>query len=470
MPVRFSSIAASLWVVAASFASPAMAAAAAPSTRPASSEHDVAALLIDFRTRFQLDRYKTKGHRDPKWDADALALLPAEITGGIADTTDDYYTPAGAVPLADRVTIARRIAASGCDDAIVDYDAACALASARDPGSAALFARAEAAAPASPYLAVDQLEICRRNALAQRLEPDSPAESAALERMRKLFREAIADRESTSASRRGVWNSAAAVVATDKEKPLLAFGDAVEGTPGADPWIYHTFMGRVEINRAWHARGSGWANTVTDDGWKQFNAHLVAAREHFQKAIEADDTLPQPYAYMITVAMGESAGNERDWFGLAIERQCDYGPAYQNVLNALLPRWDGTHVQMLQVGIDAVAAGRFDTRAPAELLVAIAEIEQDMKPDELDARQIARVYPPVCACLDGYIARSDSTKVRLWARSLRAAWASRAGKWAEAQVQFAALAAEKAEPDPAAFKKFGLELDDVRQHAAEAAK
>ena len=35
--------------------------------------------------------------------------------------------------------------------------------------------------------------------------------------------------------------------------------------------------GWIEIKRAWAARGSGWANTVTEDGWRGFREHLTKA-------------------------------------------------------------------------------------------------------------------------------------------------------------------------------------------------
>lgn len=49
-------------------------------------------------------------------------------------------------------------------------------------------------------------------------------------------------------------------------------------------WLALKLQGAMEIEEAWKARGSGWANTVTPEGWKGFEDHLVKARAALTQA------------------------------------------------------------------------------------------------------------------------------------------------------------------------------------------
>src|SRR5262249_52980489 len=97
-------------------------------------------------------------------------------------------------------------------------------------------------------------------------------------------------------------------IARDKGVPTaiwLVIGDemsaTVEGRPvnGQMPgqWVYNelnrvlpdssvalTFKGKYHITWAWEARGGGWANTVTQDGWKLMRERLAVAQEALEKA------------------------------------------------------------------------------------------------------------------------------------------------------------------------------------------
>jgi hypothetical protein len=58
-------------------------------------------------------------------------------------------------------------------------------------------------------------------------------------------------------------------------------------------------IGCHEVEAAWHIRGGGWANTVTEGGWAGFNRYLASARDHLKKAHALRPTWPEAAAKMI---------------------------------------------------------------------------------------------------------------------------------------------------------------------------
>ena len=443
---------------------------ATPATRPTLDECQLIAALVAFDQRFVVDAYAAAPGHDPKWDADAHAFLAAQVAGQHNDNDDLFDDVPDALPQADRLKLAYRLLDGGCDEPMVCYQMGRLFEVTGDTTRAfKAFERGVPKIEASSYasafkLAMMQAAFYNGHRVDER---GKKTDAERLPRILALAKATVADKTLLPTYRRQVWSTAIDAFNRPDESIADALGDAIASVPDADAWLANVGLAEVEIKRAWAARGTGFANTVTAEGWREFARHLELARDHCRRAIEVDDALPQPCASMLTIAMGEDsdANISRAWFENTIARQVDYRSAYKNYLYSLLPRWGGTHVQMLQVGIDAVATGRFDTSAPSQLLYAISEIEDDMA-EPLDERQKNRVYPDVVRCLDGYIAHSDRANVRAWARNARAAWAARLGRWDEAQVQFAAMNKEKIAGDSAAFETFGLTLDAARQQAA----
>ncbi len=96
-------------------------------------------------------------------------------------------------------------------------------------------------------------------------------------------------------------------------------------------------------NYGWHARGGGYADKVTDNGWQ-----LLAERAHKGQAIlEEAETLqekcPEWFAAMIQIARSE------DWetapFNALVQKamafEPDYYYYYRMVADSLLPKWGG---------------------------------------------------------------------------------------------------------------------------------
>lgn len=178
----------------------------------------------------------------------------------------------------------------------------------------------------------------------------------------------------------------------DCERLQKSYGRALEkGFPS--PWLTHLSRGRFEIQVAWWHRGSGWANTVSDQAWQGFFRHLKKAEIELTQALRIAPAYSAPATEMITVAMGrDGVSAARHWFERAVERQFDDHGAYRRMLHALLPRWGGSIERMFEFAVECFECGRHDTWAPEFGLTALDEIAADTEPPPSIWRVASRLW------------------------------------------------------------------------------
>lgn len=125
---------------------------------------------------------------------------------------------------------------------------------------------------------------------------------------------------------------------------MLRWQEAVPESPL--PLIY---LGKIEITRAWKDRGSGYADTVTEEGWKGFYLHLERATAHLQKATSLAPPDPETYAALLIVAKGQGWPKSEMMklvrAGAAIDP--DYYSLYTNALDYLAPKWGGSEAEQV---------------------------------------------------------------------------------------------------------------------------
>ena len=164
----------------------------------------------------------------------------------------------------------------------------------------------------------------------------------------------------------------------------------------AAPWLKDTLIGELEVAAAWNKRGKGFANTVTEDGWKGFREHLAKASSHLSAAWKANPAVPFAADEMIAVTMGGAGSDnvdERTWFDRSTAASFDYLPAYQSLLWAYRPRWGGSHALMLAFGKACGNTRRYDTFVPDKLIMAVRGVGSEL-PDHgtvLDDPEIRRL-------------------------------------------------------------------------------
>lgn len=94
---------------------------------------------------------------------------------------------------------------------------------------------------------------------------------------------------------------------------------------------------------AWNARGSGWADSVTEEGWRLMKERLAEAWDVLQRAQKLAEKCPAWYSAAQGVALGQ--GWERDRYmqmvDEAIAKEPTYGNYYTRTCYWLLPRWYG---------------------------------------------------------------------------------------------------------------------------------
>jgi len=97
------------------------------------------------------------------------------------------------------------------------------------------------------------------------------------------------------------------------------------------------------ISYAWKARGNGFADTVSDDGWQIFQERIALAEAVLKRASTLKEKCPQWYLEMQQVAQANNRSREEKLALLqeatAFEPQYYY--YYQHVAYILLPKWDG---------------------------------------------------------------------------------------------------------------------------------
>ena len=195
-------------------------------------------------------------------------------------------------------------------------------------------------------------------------------------------------------------------------------------------WAKKTLHGYLEVSLAWAARGDGWANTVTEEGWKGFSEHMTKAKGELTRAWELNPHQPEAATGMIAVVMGGEGQEGEDvrlWFDRATAAQFDYPSAYEALLWAYRPRWGGSHEQMLAFGRACRDTKRYDTSVPRRLVKAVDDIVSELD----DPRAFYREQPKVLQeILDLYRALmkepSRGTERKSWASLLAVhAWLGR---------------------------------------------
>jgi tetratricopeptide (TPR) repeat protein len=112
--------------------------------------------------------------------------------------------------------------------------------------------------------------------------------------------------------------------------------------------LAYLLYGNAMIIAAWEVRGGGTADTIPMSRFDEFWKRLALAQNAFYHAISLDETDPEPFSSLITVAMGLSQGQEALWeyFVQMIKRDRDNYFGHQSMLTALTPKWLGSKEDM----------------------------------------------------------------------------------------------------------------------------
>ncbi len=119
---------------------------------------------------------------------------------------------------------------------------------------------------------------------------------------------------------------------------LQAWSDAYPQSP--TPRIA---LGNMYISWAWKARGSGYADTVTAEGWRLMKERLEKARGYLEATENLSVKDPEAYNALLRVALGQ--GWDKDEMNMVFQKGIELEPNYQQLYESkayfLLPRWYG---------------------------------------------------------------------------------------------------------------------------------
>lgn len=225
-------------------------------------------------------------------------------------------------------------------------------------------------------------------------------------------------------------------------------------------WYLELLRGRYHISLAWKVRGSGFANTVTETGWKGFGEHLQIARQHLEESWKLAPQYPFAATAMITVSMGSSpdaATEMRKWLDRSIAAQTDYWPAYEAYLWGIRPRWHGSHEEMLAFADECLATGRFDTNVPIYYLSTVRKISAD---EGLVIYRRPDAYEGMNEAMNGYLDAkpSPSPAEENYRRTTLAVLAYRAGRFDDLREQWTHL---KGEPNRRELGSWEIDRHDL---------
>jgi hypothetical protein len=391
------------------------------------------------------DAYDRCGRKDPRWDAAAHEALAAfEAFHSRVPAGGEEQRPAGLA--------ARRAIDAGCDDPLIQY-VALLLSSGIGELPAAERGRLARGAVAgmerSTYPAIRRIQVLHARAsglaVGRPVAPDRAREARRLlDACCTLLSEAVRDlpppaRDETGDLCEDLIETYHALD-NDRQVGYRKVVDALArgGAPEAFRlWVEGTF----DTTYAWDARGDGWADTVTEEGWRGFHDRLGQARAALERSWDLDPTNARVAAQMITVCMGQGRdrGEMERWFTRAMKADPDCFAACENKIRYLLPKWGGSAEEVLAFGRECAGTGNYYARLPFLLPGAHTQLGGDQGDAGKYLRTDREAWPDVLAVYEPYLKQHPESR---YERTYFARFAYWCGRYTEARRQFDLLGDE----------------------------
>jgi len=400
--------------------------------------------------------YKKAGTKDARWDAPAAAFLEQMAEYFATRSVREYYWPPTTPTMESLLKAGAELTTLGCTDPLVCFCIGELLhAGGQIEQAKAMFAKALIAEGKPGFPDEWYIRALPRTARAGTRLPNGaqlPGDPAIGQPFAKRQAGICAGPLSGVARRQALRHFRAHIHTPEWRGEVIK---AIDALPNGDAWVRDVLAGRMHVDLAWQARGSGAANTVDGEAWHGFFTNLKLSRDALARAYKLAPELPESSDQMITVAMGGSDQlneNIETWFTRALEAQVDMPGSYESFRKALLPRWGGSYDKMLAVGLACIKQPRYETLVPWELIATLEDISTDLgEPWAVLAEP--RLYALAAEVLEGY-AKSSGPGRGNYFQSGRIAIAMRAGKLDEARKHLDAWKAAGGQLDFSAFEYF----------------
>jgi hypothetical protein len=149
--------------------------------------------------------------------------------------------------------------------------------------------------------------------------------------------------------------------------------------PSLSDWVGFMFSGRYHERKAWQARGHQYADKVTAEEWEAFSEFRTLAVQSFVQAWKLRPDIPVAARELLGIGMTgtETGENPMVWLQRVNDTQFDHISSFRALMNGLLPRWGGSHGQMLAFGLSCAATKQFDTDVPYFFFEALRDVIRD---------------------------------------------------------------------------------------------
>lgn len=348
-----------------------------PCGEKAYTEHQYRQLRLSYYRKRGILAYQQFGKPNPAWDG-----LVRDFLERNACTQADVKPPPDPQEM---LGLARRIVATGCNDPVALTQAGLRLIVAEDyAGGEACLQQALEAFGQGKYPVYCRVGAAigmaqRNDVWGKRVQRTPPTAADLIWRDKAIATVAAAAQAKFFApgEERVFWNNVL-VRALEEGLPdaRSAMVKALQDRPGTNPWLLQMAMGTQALKDAWDVRGNAWASQVKSEAWPVFERGLEVARGHWEHAYNLHPGYPEAATNLITVAKAAGSPNPRVWFDRAVAGQFDFRPAYDLMIDALLPRWGGSHGEMLRFAHECLDTRRFDTCVPmiyGEIVRTIAD-------------------------------------------------------------------------------------------------
>jgi hypothetical protein len=134
--------------------------------------------------------------------------------------------------------------------------------------------------------------------------------------------------------------------------------------------VVRNFEAGFYIDWAWEARGTGYADSVNEEGWKLYGERLNLAQAAAIRGFRSDPLDAGCPANMITICKGRSLERPEMemWFTRAMLANPDNFAACVNKLDYLYPKWHGSADEALEFAHQCLEIGTAKNRIPQLLI------------------------------------------------------------------------------------------------------
>jgi hypothetical protein len=209
--------------------------------------------------------------------------------------------------------------------------------------------------------------------------------------------------------------------------------------------------GEMAIHDGWRARGGGFADTVTPDGWRTLQLKMGEGRDLLRQSWELDANDFETAQLQLDAETHDSHGREamEYWFAIATKLDPDDQRPYAAKLNWLTPKWHGSANEMLAFGRECVGGGRWSGLVPLVLVDAYWELGRESgdgytpaPPREYFASD-PNIWEEIKPIYDRYLQEPDASSYHKTRYAVIAAYS---GKWKEANALFKSMHSDHLNP------------------------